>query len=75
MEPAADGDWYEISFCQRMTLQGGDYLLSIGCTSFENGEFVVYNRLYDVVNITVISSKNTVGVYDMESEVSVTKNC
>jgi len=75
MEPAADGDRYEISFRQRMTLQGGDYLLSIGCTSFENGEFVVYNRLYDVVNITAISSKNTVGVYDMESEVSVTKNC
>ena len=74
MEPAADGDEYEISFRQRMTLQGGDYLLSLGCTSFENGEFVVYNRLYDVVNITAISSKNTVGVYDMESEVCVTKN-
>jgi teichoic acid transport system ATP-binding protein len=74
MEPAADGDEYEISFRQRMTLQGGDYLLSLGCTSFENGEFVVYNRLYDVVNITAISSKNTVGVYDMESAVCVTKN-
>ena len=24
---------------------------------------------YDVANITVISNKNTVGVYDMESEV------
>ena len=73
MEPAAEGDVYSISFKQRMNLQGGDYLLSMGCTSFENGEFVVYNRLYDVVNITVISSKNTVGVYDMESEVVVKK--
>ena len=73
MEPAAEGDVYSISFKQRMNLQGGDYLLSMGCTSFENGEFVVYNRLYDVVNITVISSKNTVGVYDMESEVAVKK--
>ena len=73
MEPAVTGDVYSISFRQRMTLQGGDYLLSMGCTSFENGEFVVYNRLYDVVNITVISSKNTVGVYDMESEVAVSK--
>lgn len=73
MEPAAEGDVYSVSFKQRMTLQGGDYLLSLGCTSFENGEFVVYNRLYDVVNITVISSKNTVGVYDMESEVAVSK--
>lgn len=72
-DPAHEGDVYEISFRQRMTLQGGDYLLSLGCTSFENGEFVVYNRLYDIVNITVISAKNTVGVYDMESDVVVTK--
>ncbi|MBQ4564079.1 MAG: ABC transporter ATP-binding protein [Lachnospiraceae bacterium] len=72
-EPAKEGDVYEISFRQRMTLQGGDYLLSLGCTSFENGEFVVYNRLYDIVNIAVISAKNTVGVYDMESDIVVTK--
>lgn len=32
-------------------------------------EHTVYHRLYDVANITVISNKNTVGVYDMESEV------
>ncbi len=30
---------------------------------------MVYHRLYDVTNITVISNKNTVGVYDMESQV------
>ena len=35
----------------------------------EQGEHTVYHRLYDVANITVISNKNTVGVYDMESEV------
>jgi len=73
LEPAKEGDVYEISFRQRMTLQGGDYLLSLGCTSFENGEFIVYNRLYDIVNIAVISAKNTVGVYDMESDIVVTK--
>jgi len=71
--PAKSGDVYEVSFRQRMTLQGGEYLLSVGCTGFESGEFVVYNRLYDIVNIVVISAKNTVGVYDMESDVKVTK--
>ena len=30
---------------------------------------MVYHRLYDVASITVISNKNTVGVYDMESTV------
>ena len=66
-----DGDTYEVEFRQKMTLQGGEYLLSMSCTGFENGTHTVYHRLYDVANITVISNKNTVGVYDMEPEVTV----
>ena len=69
IKPVKRGDVYEGSFRQKMTLQGGEYLLSMSCTGFENGEHVVYHRLYDVANITVISNKNTVGVYDMESQV------
>lgn len=63
------GDSYEVEFRQRMTLQGGEYLISMSCTGFEQGEHTVYHRLYDLLNITVISNKNTVGVYDMESQV------
>ncbi len=73
VKPAAPGDVYEVGFRQKMTLQGGEYLLSMSCTSFEGGVHTVYHRLYDVANITVISNKNTVGVYDMESEVTVSK--
>lgn len=69
IKPVQAGDVYEVSFTQKMTLQGGEYLLSMSCTGFEGEEHVVYHRLYDVANITVISNKNTVGVYDMESEV------
>lgn len=69
IKPVKAGDEYEVAFTQKMTLQGGEYLLSMSCTGFEQGEHVVYHRLYDVANITVISNKNTVGVYDMESEV------
>ena len=69
IKPVKKGDIYEVSFQQKMTLQGGEYLLSMSCTGFENGEHVVYHRLYDVANLTVISNKNTVGVYDMESQV------
>ncbi|MCI8982691.1 MAG: ABC transporter ATP-binding protein [Hungatella sp.] len=69
IRPVGPGDEYEVSFTQKMTLQGGEYLLSMSCTGFEMGEHVVYHRLYDVANITVISNKNTVGVYDMESAV------
>ena len=69
VHPVKEGDIYDVAFTQKMTLQGGEYLLSMSCTGFEGEEHVVYHRLYDVANITVISNKNTVGVYDMESEV------
>ena len=73
IKPVKAGDEYEVSFTQKMTLQGGEDLLSMSCTGFEQGEHTVYHRLYDVANITVISNKNTVGVYDMESAVQAVK--
>ena len=51
----------EITFTQNMSLQGGEYLLSLGTTGDEGHKYEVYHRLYDVLNITVISDKNTVG--------------
>ena len=67
------GETYVASFEQEMNLQGGEYLLSISCTGIVEGELTVYHRLYDVINISVISDKNTVGFYDMNSKVSVEK--
>ena len=69
--PKEAGTEVEVAFRQKMTLQGAEYLLSLGCTGFEQGEFQVYHRLYDVCNITVISDKNTVGYYDMDTEVKI----
>lgn len=60
-----------VTFEQKMDLQGGEYLLSFGCTGYRDGEFTVFHRLYDACNVTVISTKNTVGFYDMNSKVSV----
>lgn len=62
-----------IEFSQNMNLQGRNYLLSFGCVGYHENDFVVYNRLYDVCNINVISDKNTVGFYDMNSTVRVLK--
>lgn len=67
------GDVYTCTFTQDMNLQGGEYLLSLSCTGYRDGEFVVYHRLYDVINITVVSEKNTVGFYDMNSKVTIRK--
>lgn len=66
-------DVYTIEFRQNMTLQGGEYLLSFGCTGYEGDEFVVYDRLYDITNVTVVSEQNTVGYFDMNSAVIVAK--
>ena len=71
IRPVKNGDEYEVNFRQKMTLQGGEYLLSFGCTGYKDGDFTVFHRLYDACNITVISSKNTVGFYDMDSKVEV----
>lgn len=65
------GDVFVAEFSQNMSLQGGEYLLSISCTGFKNGEFHAYHRLYDVCNVVVVSTKNTVGFYDMNSSVNV----
>ncbi|MDO4306540.1 MAG: ABC transporter ATP-binding protein [Eubacteriales bacterium] len=65
------GKTCEVTFEQEMNLQGGEYLLSFGCTGYRNGEFTVFHRLYDACNITVVSSKDTVGFYDMNSRISV----
>ena len=66
-----EGSEYVATFTQRMDMQGGEYLMSISCTGYDGVDFVAYHRLYDVMNITVVSTKNTVGFYDMNSLVSV----
>lgn len=71
LEPVKAGDSKEVTFTQNMDLQGGEYLLSFGVTGYEADQFQVYHRLYDVLNVTVVSDKNTVGYYDMNSVIEV----
>ena len=58
-----------VKFKQVMRLQGGQYLVSLGITSYTNGELCVHHRLYDMCHIQVVSEYNTIGVYDVESKV------
>lgn len=71
LEPVSKGERKQVTFTQEMNLQGGEYLLSLGVTGFDGSDFKVYHRLYDVINITVISDKDTVGFYDMNSTIEV----
>ena len=70
LEPEA-GEEKTVTFTQNMNLQGGEYFLSLGCTGFVNGELVVYHRLYDVIHFTVVSDKDTLGYFDMNSVITV----
>ena len=71
LDPVSKGDVKTVTFTQSMDLQGGEYLVSFGCTGYEGEDFTVYHRLYDTLNLTVVSDKNTVGYYDMNSRVEV----
>ena len=69
--PKKAGEIFIVTYEQQMDLQGGDYLLSFSLTGYRHGEFTVYHRLYDVCSLTVISDKNTVGFYDMNSIITL----
>lgn len=71
LESVEPGMVKEVTFTQQMNLQGGDYLISLGVTGYNNCDFEVYHRLYDVINITVVSDKDTVGYFDMNSRIEV----
>ncbi len=72
LDSAEPGQVKEVTFTQKMSMQGGEYLLSLGVTGYNKDTFEVYHRLYDALNITVVSDKNTVGYYDMDSRITVT---
>ncbi|SHH33924.1 ABC transporter ATP-binding protein [Tepidibacter thalassicus] len=65
------GKLVKVVFRQIVTLQGGDYLISLGCTGFESNNLVVYHRLYDVFNIHIVSEKNSVGFFDLNSKIDI----
>lgn len=65
------GRIYDVSFTQKMRLQGGEYLLSMSCTSFEGDELKVHHRMYDVISLTVLINENKVGIFDSESKVTI----
>lgn len=70
IDQVKEGEIITVNFDQNMCLQSGNYLLALGCTGFENGNFTVYSRLYDVCNLQVVSDHDTVGYVDMGTKVT-----
>jgi len=65
------GEEKTVTFTQKMTIRGGNYLVSFGCTGYHGNDFTVYKRLYDICELNVISDKPAVGTFEMFSEVEV----
>lgn len=70
IETAEKGMTGVVRFTQRMTLQGGEYMLSLGLTGYLDGELHAYHRLYDICTIQVLADVVKVGYFDMESKVT-----
>ena len=69
-ERACAGQEIVVCFEQIMSLQSGQYLLSLGCTGYEMDQLVIYHRIYDACFLEVFSTKDTVGYFDMDARVS-----
>jgi len=67
------GEVIEVSFSQKMMLSGGGYLLSCGCAGYEDGEYVVYERRYDVLAFEVAARRPCIGGVDPDSTIVITR--
>lgn len=69
-----NGEQYIYEFKQKLMLAPGKYTLSISCSRFDfNGNLIPINRNYDALIFEVISDKNIVGYYDIDTKVQFEK--
>lgn len=67
------GDLAEVKFEQVLNMQAGSYALSLGCVGSNESGLTVYHRLYDAVLFEVASSLPMVGLYDLETNITVNR--
>lgn len=67
------GETLEVSFTQEMRLQKGQYLILLGCTSFQGDDLVIHHRLYDVCCMDVLADKTTVGYFDLNTKMDYSR--
>ncbi len=65
------GDKVIVDFQQQINLNPGSYLLSLGCVSLAGGELEIYDRRHDYISFQMISERASVGIVDLQSEITV----
>lgn len=69
-----EGNVVLVEFKQIIALNSGGFILSFGCSGFEDGEYQVYDRRFDVTAFDVVSQRSSVGIVDLNSKVEITYN-
>lgn len=68
------GEEVTVDFTQRIDLQNAQFFLSLGCTKYlEDGSLKVFHRLYDIIELNILSAHRSFGFFDMNSKISVNK--
>ena len=68
------GDTVVAEFKQKLPIAPGKYTLSFSCTRFNlNGELEVLNRKYDALLFEIITTKPTVGIVRLDSNITFHK--
>lgn len=68
------GDKILVEFKQKVPLAPGRYTISFGCTKYSmTGDLVVYQRRYDALFVEVISYRECVAMFDLDSQITYKK--
>ncbi|MBR3614691.1 MAG: ABC transporter ATP-binding protein [Clostridia bacterium] len=63
-----------VEFVQKVPVAPGKYTLSFSCTKYNlSGELEALSRKYDAILVEIITTKNTVGIVRLDSEINVEK--
>ena len=63
-----------VEFIQKVPVAPGKYTLSFSCTKYNlSGELEALSRKYDAILVEIITTKNTVGIVRLDSEIKVEK--
>ena len=68
------GDVVTVEFKQKLNVAAGQYTLSFSCTHYNyKGELEALNRKYDALLVEVLSTKETVGLMRIDSDIKIKK--
>ncbi len=68
------GDLVTAEFKQKLPIAPGQYTISFSCTHINaKGELEVLNRKYEALLVEVISSKDCVGIVNLDTKITILK--